>query len=199
MRFLLISHAYSIFIYRRDCSSNMGGSILEYSRNALLSIHHFMKFIPSESRNAHLHLSEQLWVKLASYNILKCIRGQRGGNHLRKRTIRVSETSKKQESFVLGDKGVNLANLLNIQGSTLNSTGSSPLATTVDNINKWKLKMIHVTIRSLRNSAHLIQLRELAVQQKLDVITVSETWLNSTVTRTTIKAGIRKPESGIQK
>ena len=42
--------------------------------------------------------------------------------------------------------------------------------------------MIHVNIRSLRNSAHLIQLRELAVQQKLDVITVSETWLNSTVT-----------------
>ena len=110
----------------------MGGSILEYSRNALLSIRHFMKFIPNESRDAQLHLPEQLWVKLASYNILKCIRGQRGGNHLRKHTIRVSETSKKQESFVLGDKGVNLANLLNIQASTLNSTCSSPLATTVD-------------------------------------------------------------------
>ena len=124
----------------------------------------------------------ELWVKLASYNILKCIRGQQGGNHLRKHTIRVSETSKKQESVVLGDKGVNRANLLNIQASTLNSAYSSSLGTIVDNISKSKLKMIHVNIRSLRNSAHLIQLRELAVQQKLDVITVSETWLNSTVT-----------------
>ena len=42
--------------------------------------------------------------------------------------------------------------------------------------------MIHLNIRSLRNTAHLIQLRELATVQKLDVITISETWLNSTVT-----------------
>lgn len=42
--------------------------------------------------------------------------------------------------------------------------------------------MIHLSIRSLRNTAHLIQLRELAIVQKLDVITISETWLNSTVT-----------------
>ena len=131
----------------------MGGNILEYSRNALLSIRHFMEFIPRESRNAHLHLPKQLWVKLASYNILKCTHGQRGGNHLRKHTIRVCETSKKQESVVLGDKGVNQANLLNIQASTLNSTYSSPLGTIVDNISKSKLKMIHVNIHSLRNSA----------------------------------------------
>jgi len=38
--------------------------------------------------------------------------------------------------------------------------------------------MIHLNIRSLRNTAHLIQLRELAISQKLDVITISETWLN---------------------
>ena len=40
----------------------MGGNLLEYSRNALLSIGHFMKFIPRETRNAHLRLPEQLWV-----------------------------------------------------------------------------------------------------------------------------------------
>lgn len=43
-------------------------------------------------------------------------------------------------------------------------------------------KFIHLNIRSLRNSAHLIQLKKLAYETKIEVITVSETWLNTTVT-----------------
>lgn len=44
------------------------------------------------------------------------------------------------------------------------------------------LKILHLNIRSLRNSAHLLQLRELTNNRKFDIITISETWLNTTVT-----------------
>ncbi|CAB3981754.1 Hypothetical predicted protein [Paramuricea clavata] len=44
------------------------------------------------------------------------------------------------------------------------------------------LKIVHVNIRSLRNTDHLIQVREFAKSENIDVLTISETWLNSTVT-----------------
>ena len=49
------------------------------------------------------------------------------------------------------------------------------------------LKILHLNIRSLRNSSHLIQLRELNNHEKFDIITISETWLNSTITSAEIK------------
>ena len=89
--------------------------------------------------------------------------------------------------MVLNRNGVNRSNLLIIQDkkpATLKSTclNSPGAATTDHNTITSKLKIIHLNIRSLRNTAHLIQLRELAISQKLDIITISETWLNSTVT-----------------
>jgi exonuclease III len=44
------------------------------------------------------------------------------------------------------------------------------------------LKIVRVNIRSLRNTEHLIQVREFAKYENIDVLTISETWLNSTVT-----------------
>lgn len=44
------------------------------------------------------------------------------------------------------------------------------------------LEILHLNIRSLRNRAHLLELRELALEKKSDIITISETWLNTTVT-----------------
>ena len=66
-----------------------------------------------------------------------------------------------------------------MKSTCLNSPGA---ATTDHNTITSKLKIIHLNIGSLQNTAHLIQLRELAISQKLDVITISEAWLNSTVT-----------------
>ena len=43
------------------------------------------------------------------------------------------------------------------------------------------LKVLHLNIRSLRNSEHFIQLKELNKRGKFDVITISESWLNTSV------------------
>ena len=42
-----------------------------------------------------------------------------------------------------------------------------------------RLKVLHLNIRSLQNSEHLIHLKELNKRGKFDVITISESWLNS--------------------
>lgn len=44
------------------------------------------------------------------------------------------------------------------------------------------LEILHLNIRSLKNRAHLLELRQLASERKSDIITISETWLNTTVT-----------------
>ena len=44
-----------------------------------------------------------------------------------------------------------------------------------------KLKIAHLNIRSLRNTSYLIETKELVKSHKIDVLTMSETWLNSTV------------------
>ena len=46
------------------------------------------------------------------------------------------------------------------------------------------LKIVHVNIRSLRNTEHLIQVRELAKLENIDVLTISETWLVTNLTVT---------------
>ena len=45
-----------------------------------------------------------------------------------------------------------------------------------------KLKIVHLNIRSLCSPSHLTEFRDWAAANKTDVITISETWLNSTVT-----------------
>ena len=45
-----------------------------------------------------------------------------------------------------------------------------------------KLKIVHLNIRSLRSPSHFIELRDRAAANKTDVITISETWPNTTVT-----------------
>ena len=42
-----------------------------------------------------------------------------------------------------------------------------------------KLKIVHLNIRSLRSPSHLTELRDWAATNKTDVITISETWLNT--------------------
>lgn len=43
------------------------------------------------------------------------------------------------------------------------------------------LELIHLNIRSLRKSNHLTEVRQLAHERKSDIITISESWLNTTV------------------
>ena len=49
-----------------------------------------------------------------------------------------------------------------------------------------KLKIVHLNIRSLRSPSHLTELRDWAAANKTDVITISETWLNTPVTNSEV-------------
>ena len=52
---------------------------------------------------------------------------------------------------------------------------------------KSKLKVIHLNARSLKNRVNLHQIREFTQEHKPDIIAISETWLNSTVTNAEIE------------
>jgi exonuclease III len=54
------------------------------------------------------------------------------------------------------------------------------------NITSSQLKIAHLNVRSLRNIAHLTDVKELVNLHKIDIFTISETWLNSTVTNSEI-------------
>jgi hypothetical protein len=66
--------------------------------------------------------------------------------------------------------------------SPTNSDTTKPL-----NITSSQLKIAHLNVRSLRNIAHLTEVKELVnLHGKIDIFTISETWLNSTVTNSEI-------------
>ena len=50
-----------------------------------------------------------------------------------------------------------------------------------------KLKIAHLNIRSLKNRNHLIQIREHLRHTDYDILALSETWLNSTVTNAEVE------------
>ena len=52
---------------------------------------------------------------------------------------------------------------------------------------KSKLKVIHLNARSLKNRVNLHQIREFTQEHKPDIIAISESWLNSTVTNAEIE------------
>ena len=47
---------------------------------------------------------------------------------------------------------------------------------------KVNIKVGHLNIRSLKNREHYILIRELVIEKDFDIFTISETWLNKTVT-----------------
>ena len=63
-----------------------------------------------------------------------------------------------------------------------NLTCDKPIETNSISVNTGLIKVIHLNIHSLRNNVHLIQLRELVRFAKCDIITISETWINTSVT-----------------
>ena len=49
------------------------------------------------------------------------------------------------------------------------------------------MELLHLNIRSLKDRTHLLELRELASERKSSIITISETWLNTSVTSAEIQ------------
>ena len=164
-------------------------------------------------------ISRTLWQRLLASNILHTpTRGQRGGDHLRQRNNKTIPTLKCQASWryskATGQNGANFQNLLNIQVHTSSScrgtttqddygTGTitqdgettqrqTTRAHQSQNVQKSKIKLAHLNIRSLKNKDHLTQLRLLMSDKNYDVLAISETWLNSTVTDAELKLEGRK-------
>ena len=93
-----------------------------------------------------------------------------------------------QNSTDIIPERINTRNLNNLILMTPNNpenhnlTCDKPIETNSIAVNTGIIKVIHLNIRSLRNNVHLIQLRELLRLAKFDIITISETWLNTSVT-----------------
>lgn len=77
-------------------------------------------------------------------------------------------------------------NLLSNVMSESNSTSRSGLAPENNqsrrNFQNSKVKIAHLNIRSLRNIVHLTEVKELVKSNNIDILTISESWLNSSVT-----------------
>lgn len=82
----------------------------------------------------------------------------------------------------------NLSNLIPIKSTKILNTliqtniNSRYIDVTKETYTPSRLNIAHLNIRSLRNVAHLTEVREFVNSNKIDVLTISETWLNSTVT-----------------
>ena len=57
----------------------------------------------------------------------------------------------------------------------------------ISNTSSARLKIARLNIRSLRNRSHFLQAREFAICNNINVFTVSETWLNTTVKNSEIE------------
>ena len=70
------------------------------------------------------------------------------------------------------------------ESTTINvaSTPQPSSSSAQRNCTTSKLKIVHLNIRSVRSPSHLIELRDWAAANKTDVITISEIWLNTSVT-----------------
>ena len=88
-------------------------------------------------------------------------------------------------------KGSNRSNLLNIHIATSRAMTATTITTEQQcktcNFPKSKLKIAHLNARSLKTRGHLLQVRELMREKDYDVLAVSESWLNSTVTNAEVE------------
>ena len=119
---------------------------------------------------------------------VSCLREKRRAlEHLRRYagiiiTTFVSERNSKFTGF--GQRGANLHNLCPVKGINENKKQLFPKAFSPIN---GGLEIVHLNIRSLKNRALLMELQQLTSERKSDIITISETWLNTTVTSSEIQ------------
>ncbi len=74
-------------------------------------------------------------------------------------------------------------NLIPLQASKNHTNTCSTPLTPNDQISVPSvLNIVHLNIRSLRNIVHLTEVKELVKLHNIDVLTISESWLNSSVT-----------------
>ena len=81
----------------------------------------------------------------------------------------------------------NIQNLVNIHVTNDNQI-LNQLADRCDELTKPnRIKLFHLNIQSIKNRNHLIQIRELISDNKVDVLAISETWLNSSISNAEVE------------
>ena len=178
--------------------------MLVYTRNALLSLRNSLKAINGTSHGSLPRpLSSELWQRLKFYNLLAPARGQRGGNHRRRSSgtaITVFESNVNRRTKQRGERnGVNYSNLLNIQIDTSNVSGQEGVDCSVSiraNIGPRKpaeklpkIKNLdgsfkHQIIEKQRSFSSVADADE---RKGFDVLAISESWLNSTVSNAEVE------------
>ena len=158
-----------------------------YSREQLLSIR--------PSCYSTKWLSPVLLHHLKDLNILNLkYRGKAGSKTLFGEDARIPTISKRRQKQNTSRR-VNLHNLRSLKHTNVNKEYPTEFGVSSEvRITERPtpgvasgLRILHLNTRSLRNISHLSQRRELNNRENFDIITVSETWLNTTITSAEIK------------
>ena len=130
-------------------------------------------------------LSPVLLHHLKDLNILK-YRGKAGGKTVFREDARIPTIFKRRQKQNISRR-VNLHNLRSLKGTNVNKEYPTELGVSSEDCITERLtpgvasglRILHLNKRSLCNISHLSQLRELNNRENFDIITVSETWLNT--------------------
>ena len=145
---------------------------IAYSRNQLLNL------------RSKYSISQDLLRLLKNQDIFKSKRS-RAGVSFRNKIFNIPTCYRPKKDSRFNQVGSNLHNLKSLERLNVNKARSPvhpPEIIDSDRIqDSHGLKVLHLNIRSLRNSEHFIQLKELNKRGTFDVITISESWLNTSV------------------
>ena len=131
-----------------------------------------------------------VWEKLKFYNLLSPARGQRGGNHLRRANEKAINTIKpfvRRQNVIAKQRGINSANLLNIQTSILNINYNSGIVEAGQNNNVFhngynKLLPRFCLMNDVRSLLPKIdELCAFVSSTPIDIIAITESWLNEDI------------------
>ena len=168
-------------------------NMLVYSRNILFSMRNCWKSlykVRTGDRPIHRPLSCYLWEKLKTYNLLSLSRGQRGGNHLRRTNGKAISTIKPfvgRQNAIAKQRGMNSANLLNIQVSILNTKSNTRITEVELNNNDFRIsnhktflpRFCLMNVRSLLPK--IDELSAFVSSTPIDIIAITESWLNEDI------------------
>ena len=71
--------------------------------------------------------------------------------------------------------------------SESNSQSTNKVNTAKTSSNEGNITIAHLNIRSLKNKEHYLMVKDFVLKQRLDIFTISETWLDNSITDTEIE------------
>ena len=80
-------------------------------------------------------------------------------------------------------------NLINNNKKTVggNCTNTSPNVLNNTENSRNRIKLFHLNAQSIKSRNHIIQIRELVVNKNMDILAISESWLNSSTSNAEVE------------